>query len=163
MRLRDTEGLLSESEKVNASLEKDRKMKIRTQQKEWAEQEREQQRRSPGRVSPTKGTSDSWNGSVVRMNKKLMTTSVGITTAKASPFGPAPVFELLNHKPEDSVTSANDASPEIKFRKGDDGKMVVRISKTSDLILPYEQVKMQQYRALTEGIVSTTTGSDVPL
>merc|ERR1719197_1237251 len=119
-----------ESEKIEDAIRRAEKKKVKEQQKEWAKTEREQQRLSPERVHPTKGTSDSWRGTVIRTDNKYI-------AGTDSPFGPAPVFELPvsreNVAPAATRPTKN-SSPEMKLRRDENGKLTVQLSKTSDLV-----------------------------
>ncbi len=141
-----------EGEKIERLIRADERRKMREQQKLWAANEREQERKSPERVRPTKGTSDSWNGAAIReANRYVAETD--------SPFGPAPVFELPIAPVVEStrkvtgvsnstgVTERAFSSPEMKMARDVSGKVVVQLSKTSGLVLPYEyeKAKMAEY------------------
>lgn len=102
-----TENIQQESEKVEDAIRRIERKKMREQQKEWAKSEREQQRISPERVHPTKGTSDSWRGTVIRTDNKYV-------AGTDSPFGPAPVFELPISKEND--TSEATQRPKKNFQ-----------------------------------------------
>merc|ERR1711916_47030 len=98
--------------------------KLKEQQKEWAKEEREH---------PTKGTSDSWRGTVIRTDNKYI-------AGTGSPFGPAPVFELPVSREKVAPVArrpTKNSSPEMKLRRDENGKLTVQLSKTSDLVLPY--------------------------